>query len=606
MPEVLKKDQVFKGFETWLTAAKMRIKMHLYIALAFFVFQLIITFSVSYVFNVGAWKLIFNYGWAGLRDFDFSSAMEISKYAGLMAVKSIWIFILTLGIWFFYPTVILKFKHRAKEQAKDLYIRGAKLITTEQLRQAIEGDKEKADLPIGNISMPVSAEPKHCFIVGRPGVGKTVAISQITERLKDRQAKGIIYDFKGDYLSKFYNPDRDIIFNPLDRRCMGWTVFNEIHTFMDVDAVAHSLIPPAYQADPFWNDAARDLFSGILHYLYQQGSRSNASIWEAVTAEKENVREWLSQTKGGERGFRYIEDASSKQAMSVFAVMMQYVKAFEYMSTADGDFSVLQWLESEEPGFIFITNHSDVKDTLKPILSLFIDLIGRRLLGMKDDYNRRRFFILDEFGTLQRLPTIVQLLTLSRSKGGSCWLGIQDIGQMDKIYTHNLRQAIVNACGSNLIFSVSDPDTSKFLSEKIGDTEYIETEETISMGAEDSRDGISLIRRKKTEKLVLPSQIQNLKDLNAYLKLPNYDIAKVEFQYKSYPDLHESFRMKPEFNLERIILEQTKILADAEKALQAPQAAKDKVEEKTADKRRDKQQDRDDRDYAEEIENEII
>ena len=49
---------------------------------------------------------------------------------------------------------------------------------------------------------------------------------------------------------------------------------------------------------------------------------------------------------------------------------------------------------------IFITNYADVKDTLKPILSLFIDLMGRKLLSMADSTQRRVFFLVDEFGTL--------------------------------------------------------------------------------------------------------------------------------------------------------------------------------------------------------------
>ncbi len=602
MSEVLKKDQGFKGFETWVTAVKMRIKMHLYIALVFFLAQLAITFVGSYIFYGDPWRLIFRYGWAGMRSFDIANTTEISKYAGLLVLKSSWIFFLTFGIWFFYPKIILKFNRRAKDQAKDSYVRGARIITAEELEKNIKKDEEKTDLLPGNIRMPLSAEPKHCLVIGRPGVGKTVAMSQIIDRLKERRAKGVVYDFKGDYLARFYNPDTDIIFNPLDRRCLGWTVFNEINTFMDVDAVAHSLIPPPNEGDPFWNNGSRDVFSGILHYLYQNGAKTNKDIWEAVTAAPSDIAGWLQNTKGGERGLIYIRDASSKQALSILSVMMQFVKAFEFMATADGDFSVRQWLENEKSGFIFITNYSDVKDTLRPILSLFVDLMGRRLLSQKDDFDRRVFFMLDEFGTLQRLSTIVQLLTLSRSKGGSVWIGIQDIGQMDSIYTHFLRQAIVNACGSNLIFAVADPDTAKFLSEKIGDTEYIETEETYSMGTEDTRDGISLIRRKKTEKLVLPSEIQNLKDLNGYLKLPNYDITKIEFKYKSYPDRHEPFLMKPEFNLENIILEQSRILAEVE-------AITGKTKEKEAEKQGDfKQQerDKDDRDYAEEIENEII
>jgi type IV secretory pathway TraG/TraD family ATPase VirD4 len=75
----------------------------------------------------------------------------------------------------------------------------------------------------------------------------------------------VIYDYKSDYLSKFYRPKKDIIFNPLDARGLEWNLFNEIKTRMDIDAIAASLIPPPIStSDPFWNDAARGVFAGIL------------------------------------------------------------------------------------------------------------------------------------------------------------------------------------------------------------------------------------------------------------------------------------------------------------------------------------------------------
>ncbi len=143
--------------------------------------------------------------------------------------------------------------------------------------------KDCPDLPLGPVALPRDAEVKHLLFIGAPGTGKTNQASQMIERLIEREEKMVVYDFKGDYLAKFYDPDRDIIFNPLDSRCGGWNVFNELVQFMDIDAVAHSLIPQSYQQDPFWNDAARDVFSGILHYLYQNNAKTNAHIWEAVT-----------------------------------------------------------------------------------------------------------------------------------------------------------------------------------------------------------------------------------------------------------------------------------------------------------------------------------
>jgi len=177
-------------------------------------------------------------------------------------------------------------------------------------------------------------------------------------------------------------------------------------------------------------------------------------------------------------------------------------------------------------GWLFVTNDAETSETLRPMIALFVDLIGRRLLALPDHYERRLFFILDKFGTLQSLSTIVRLLTLSRSKGGSVWLGIQDLGQIDKIYGEPLRQAIVNACGTAAIFSVSDPKTAKFLSTKIGETEFLETEETYSMGVDDHRDGLSLMQRRKVEPLILPSEIMQLKGLELFLQIPNIELTR--------------------------------------------------------------------------------
>lgn len=97
----------------------------------------------------------------------------------------------------------------------------------------------------------------------------------------------------------------------------------------------------------------------------------------------------------------------------------------ECVTIAEAGFSIRGWLQNDKPGFIFVTNQSDVKDTLKPILSLFIDFLGKKLLSLPDDLQRRVFFLLDEFGTLQRLSSIKELLITSRSKGGSCWIGMR-------------------------------------------------------------------------------------------------------------------------------------------------------------------------------------
>jgi type IV secretory pathway TraG/TraD family ATPase VirD4 len=160
---------------------------------------------------------------------------------------------------------------------------------------------------------------------------------------------------------------------------------------------------------------------------------------------------------------------------------------------------------------------------------------------------------MDEFGTLQRLSSIKELLITSRSKGGSCWLGIQDIGQLNKLYTQDVADTIVNACGSSVMFAVSDPRTAKYLIDKIGDTEILETEETLGMGVSNYRDGVSMTERRKRQRLIIDSELMTLPDLNAYVKVPNNPfITLTRFAIKDYPARTTTFIIRDNLILETI------------------------------------------------------
>lgn len=542
------RSQSFKGFETFSTAVKMNFKMLFYLCVGFLLVHCLIALCASYYFFAEQWSILVRYIIGSLVDFQMPSD---AKAPVLSLLRHTFVFFAVSGaVWSLYPFALHYFAKRAGRQSADRYISGSRLLEETELAAQIKSDKEEVSLQFGRIVVPRSAEVKHTLIVGRPGSGKTLSISRNLEILKDRKVKLIIYDFKGDYVSKFYDPGMDIIFNPLDARGLDWNIFSEISIKTDIPAIAHSLIPPASQQDPFWNDAARAVFGGILHYLCQSNQRSNTAIWEMVSSKTEAITHILADIPEGREGYTYIQDGSSKQAMSVAAVLMQYTSCFQYMGPGDSSFAISSWLHDDRPGWIFVSNYADIQDTLRPVLSLFVDILSRKLLSMTDDYNRRIFFFLDEFGTLQRLSSIKNLLTLSRSKGGAVTIGIQDIGQLDKIYSPQLRQAIVNACGSSVMFAVSDPDTAEFLSRKIGEVEYSYIDENYSMGPEDMRDGLTLSRKEKTKRLFLPADLINLKDLECLVKLPNYHLSRTRIPYRSYPDINPPFVLRQGLKIE--------------------------------------------------------
>ncbi len=46
--------------------------------------------------------------------------------------------------------------------------------------------------------------------------------------------KGIVYDNKGEYFAEFFDPEKDMLFNPLDQRSLGWNLFNELCSYPDL------------------------------------------------------------------------------------------------------------------------------------------------------------------------------------------------------------------------------------------------------------------------------------------------------------------------------------------------------------------------------------
>ena len=266
------KENAYQGHETWWNAFRMGLKMYSFIFMYSLAVHIFIFVIVSMVYMPeGSMRFAFDYVRYMFRHLltPFVNAEDASLRAAFYGI--IWRlfgFFVASGIPSYlagYPLLLSYFKKRAKEQASGKYVRGALLIIPQELASMMKSNGADPDLPVGPVKLPRDAEVKHLLFIGAPGTGKTNQASQMIERLVERGEKMVVYDFKGDYLAKFYDPRRDIIFNPLDSRCQGWNLFNELTRFMDIDAVAHSLVAQSYMQDPFWNDAARDVFSGILH-----------------------------------------------------------------------------------------------------------------------------------------------------------------------------------------------------------------------------------------------------------------------------------------------------------------------------------------------------
>ncbi len=550
--------KAFKGFETWLSFLLMNMKMFKWILIASGLLSAGFTSLVISIFKNRFWQIsgwCLENMWWGL----VNNTMKVFKPAwDIFWQEFVQILLFYLTIFFIILTAITVFtlhyfRKRSMKQEEDKYIDGAKFISSDKLLTLLS--KEKTSIPIADIKTPIDDETKHFFIVGRTGSGKTQTLKRVVTHLQTIGSKIILYDNKGDYIPTNYKKERDIIFNPIDQRSAQWTIFNDCTSKMDIEQViCHGMIPGSGGSrDPFWANASREVFRGILYYCYRNEMYSNAKIWDVLSSGASKIVKILNTIPEGRTGREMILDSSSKQTQGIMAMLLQYTAILELMATEDGGFSIRKWLHDPKPGTLFLVNHSKSKDVLKPILTLLLEMASHEVLSMPDDYNRRIYFFLDEFGSLNNMSSIIELLTRARSKGASVWIGTQEIGQIEKVYGKESRQSIVNGCASKLILSIAEPETAKYFSDAIGQTEVLESSESMSMGPSNIRDGLTFTRASKTKPLVLPSVFQQFPDMEGILKLSNYDYCKVKVPYISYKVLNEYLEIRNDMLLENLI-----------------------------------------------------
>jgi type IV secretory pathway TraG/TraD family ATPase VirD4 len=447
--------------------------------------------------------------------------------------------------------MILLKRVSVKENEKG-HIRGPRLIQLKALIRELKQRKEPLDLPIAGVQLPVSAEVQNGILVGSPGTGKSTSLCQMLFRAIQRGAKGVILDHKGEFIAKFLNPVRDLIFNPEDIRCVGWTIFNEIKSLSDIDLICNSIIPDAaHEVARFFNQAARNIFKSILLYIYISDDpklKTNREVFRILSSSNQELQQILQQTDLGRSVLQTIQDAEGRQAQGILSTLQIHTHIFYYLARIDGPFSFKAWLTMGS-GWIYLTCRPETRETFKPLLTLIIDMIGKRVFSLRDDPNRRIFFFLDEFGNLEKLTSLKDVLSMGRSKGATLWLGCQSVSQIESVYGPHDAESILNNCATRLVFRVQSPKTAEYLEKSFGQREVSEAEESHSMGPENMKDGLTLGRRKKLESIILASEIMSLPNLACYLKIQHHNPALTEVPRIFHPEQNEPFQMAPWLDL---------------------------------------------------------
>ncbi|MHB8224166.1 type IV secretion system DNA-binding domain-containing protein [Acidithiobacillus sp.] len=453
-------------------------------------------------------------------------------------------FVLAIGTLFAVHRILLhKKKVASNTDAEDMdgeFIRGARIYDYRDPKKLAKSKSgNKYPITIGGVEIPRDEESSHFLFAGAPGMGKSVAISNMLETIRARNERAIVYDPTGEYLQWFYRPG-DKILNPLDARSEPWTPWSDADNRADFEALAGGLIADD-ERQPFFPQSARALLVAIL-----ETTKSVSEMTRMIMAsENEELIELVKKCGligliGSSQTF-----SNSRASMTAPTTSLRYLR-----DTRPGElpFSIRKWVMGEERNkgsWLFLTSRADQRTTLRPLLSLWLDIAINGTMMMAPNRERRLWLMADELPTLQKMPKIAVAMAECRKYGLCVVIGIQTIAQPKDVYGIHGAETMLGLPQTQTIFRLPDPDTAAWASKAIGSRNL--TREVLSESSNSSGGGESSSFQNTTEDAILPSQIQSLPKLEAILSFSDgaegVKKCRVRLAWKERADQAEAYVM---------------------------------------------------------------
>lgn len=366
------------------------------------------------------------------------------------------------------------------------------------------------EITIGTVAIPRSVEPQGFLLTGAPGTGKSVTVAGILDVVRARgNERAIVYDPTGEFLTWFAQPG-DVILNPLDKRSEYWVPWRDAHTSTEYERLAEALVPENPH-QPFWHTSARALLSACLAETHDMRGLLALMGADNTTLSEVLRRHGMAGLEGDDRTL-----ANVRSAMVAPTISLRYLS-----DPPDGraPFSIREWAQRGS-GWLWLTSTVPTHDTtLRPLLSLWIDIATVAVMELPPDRERRVWLVLDELRRLQQLPALQSALAGGRKYGLSAVLGIQTIAQLSAVYGQDEARAILGMPQTQLILRTPDPDTAGWASRAIGERHVVR--EVYGTSRSPLGPGESITYQHDREPTVLASEIQGLKDLEGYLRVAN-------------------------------------------------------------------------------------
>jgi len=431
-------------------------------------------------------------------------------------------------------------RKQGQEQAETKKIRGDEFAEDVEVNRIIRKKKIASDIKIGKLNLPKNFEIRHVLLHGTQGTGKSALLREILDQIRKRKERALVYD-KGNTFIPHYARDNDIIMNMLDERTPDWSIWGECRDFADYDSLAAGLIPmPKQVQDPFWVTGARLVFAAS---AYQMRNDQDRSMFKLLKTLLSGDFSSMAKLLKGTEAEAFTSEKIEKTVLGIKAMIAIYARYLKYLKEGKNNFSIKDWVEKEsQDSWIFFSSSGSKHETLKPLITTWLDIAVNALMSLPDSLERRIWIILDELPTLNRLSCLLNTLAETRKFGGALVLGVQNIAMIRDIYGIDGADAILDLCKSKFFLNSPSYKIAQLVSQELGQEELEEVREGISYSESAMRSGISISKQRYNRPVVSASEIMRMDDLEFYARLMgNLPVTKSKLTYKKRNIIAEPF-----------------------------------------------------------------
>lgn len=345
------------------------------------------------------------------------------------------------------------------------------------------------------VSMPIGKEDMRdgvsAIILGSPGSGKSVFLTNflLNNFIQKNPTPVFCLDIKPELARKsvVINENKNVkVVDFTDRSKAGWDVYfainentKEDEKMRVFDGIVRALIVSSNPKDKFFVNNARTILKFMLLYYYNKGMGFIDSITKVISVDVgEHIKqiledkEYCAEGSLVYNGLKKYEGKDSEAMQDIVLTLQEHLNIF---LNSDIRYQLRDNLNKACPENInngisvFACLPMYLLDEYEDLLRLLVYQTISTMERRGENWQQGAVLILDELARLGRLENLLPFLAVNRSLGVSVLMAYQDFSQIEKIYSKEEARSLMNLSEVTYVLSCKDNETTKVLSDLIGE-----------------------------------------------------------------------------------------------------------------------------------------